>query len=140
MKRIIGIILCAALCFGTLCSCSANKKTVLTVGEAEIDSEIFAYFFSEAYSFAESNGGETPAWRKVAGLENMDQDAWLAGSELKQDWFNVYKANYRIKFRNTLQTFFTSFQRKDYNGGSLAELINKTNEAYDASKPTENLR
>ena len=58
MKRIIGIILCAALCFGTLCSCSANKKTVLTVGEAEIDSEIFAYFFSEAYSFAESNGGD----------------------------------------------------------------------------------
>lgn len=89
---------------------------------------------------AESNGGETPAWRKVAGLEIMDQDAWVAGKELKQEWFNVYKANYRIKFRNTLQAFFTSFQRKDYNGGSLTELIKKTNEDYNAAKPTENLR
>lgn len=89
---------------------------------------------------AESNGGETPAWRKVAGLEEMDQDAWLAGEELKQDWFNVYKSNYRIKFRDTVQTFFNAFQRKDYNGGSLTELIRKTNESYNASKPEENLR
>ena len=89
---------------------------------------------------AESNGGETPAWRKVAGLEKMDQDAWLAGEELKQDWFNVYKSNYRIKFRDTLQTFFSSFQKKNYKDGSLADLIKKTNDAYNAAKPTENLR
>ena len=89
---------------------------------------------------ADSNGGETPAWRKVAGFDGMDQDAWLAGEELKQVWFNVYKSNYRIKFRETVQTFFMSFQRKDYNGGSLAELIKKTNDAYLAAKPQENLR
>ena len=89
---------------------------------------------------AKENGGETPAWRKVKGLEHMDQDAWFSGEELKQEWFNIYKANYRIKFRQTIQTFFTSFQRKDYNGGSLAELIEKTNDNYNAAKPTENLR
>ena len=89
---------------------------------------------------AETNGGETPAWRKVEGLESMDQDAWLAGEELKQDWFNVYKANYRIKFRSTIETFFRGFQRKDYNGGSLSELIRKTNDSYNAANPTENLR
>ena len=89
---------------------------------------------------AESNGGETPAWRKVAGLEDMAQDVWLAGEELAQDWFNVYKSNYRIKFRTTVEAFFRSFQRKNYNDGSLAELIRKTNDAYDAAEPTKNLR
>lgn len=89
---------------------------------------------------AETNGGEIPAWRKAVGFENMSQDAWLAGSELKQEWFNVYKANYRIKFRNTIQTFFTSFQKKDYSDGSLAALITKTNENYNVAKPQENLR
>jgi len=89
---------------------------------------------------AETNGGETPAWRKVKGLEHMDQDAWLAGNDLKQEWFNVYKSNYRIKFRNTIQTFFMSFQRKDYNGGSLEELIRKTNDNYNAANPTDNRR
>ncbi len=58
MKKIIGIILCAVLCLGMLCSCSAKKQTVLSVGQAEIDSEIFAYFFSEVYSQAESSGGD----------------------------------------------------------------------------------
>jgi ABC-type glycerol-3-phosphate transport system substrate-binding protein len=83
---------------------------------------------------------EDGAWRHVPGLEDMDQDAWLAGEELKQEWFNVYKANYRVKFRDTVQTFFRGFQKKDFNGGSLAELIKRTNEAYNAAKPTENLR
>ncbi len=58
MKKIIGIILCAVLCFGMLCSCSAKNQTVLSVGQAELDSEIFAYFFSEVYSFAESSGAD----------------------------------------------------------------------------------
>ncbi len=89
---------------------------------------------------AQSNGGETPAWRKVAGLEHMDQDAWLAGTELTQDWFNVYKANYRIKYRTTVQSFFMSFQRKNYNEGSLASLIQKTNDDYNAASPKDNLR
>ena len=50
MKKIISLILCATVCFGVLCSCSTSKKTVLTVGQAQVDSEVFAYFFSEVYS------------------------------------------------------------------------------------------
>lgn len=87
-----------------------------------------------------TSDGKTPAWKTVEDLESMDQDAWLAGTELKQDWFNVYKSNYRIKFRNTIQTFFTSFQRSNYGSGSLTELINKTNESYNAAEPQKNLR
>ena len=61
MKKFIGIILCTALCLGTLCSCSSKKEAVLTVGEAEISSEVFAYFYSEAYTLAESTGGDVNA-------------------------------------------------------------------------------
>ena len=90
---------------------------------------------------AETNGGVIPAWRKMEGLEHMNQDAWVAGDELKQDWFNIYQATYRIKFRNTIQTFFQNFQRSDYNaGGSLDSLISKTNSNYAATKPQDYLR
>ena len=90
---------------------------------------------------AETNGGVTPAWRKMEGLEHMNQDAWVAGDELKQDWFNIYQATYRIKFRDTIQTFFQNFQRADYNaGGSLDTLISKTNSNYAATKPQDYLR
>ena len=57
MKKVISLILCAAVCLGILCSCSASKKTVLTIGEAQIDSEVFSYFFSQVYSAVESSGG-----------------------------------------------------------------------------------
>ncbi len=61
MKKVISLILCVAVCFGVLSSCSASKKAVLTVGEAQVDSEVFAYFFSEVYSAAERNEGEMPS-------------------------------------------------------------------------------
>lgn len=90
---------------------------------------------------AETNGGVTPAWRQIEGLEHMDQDAWVAGAELKQDWFNIYQAAYRIRFRNTIETFFRNFQRSDYGaGGSLDSLIAKTNSNYAATKPQSYLR
>ncbi len=58
MKKIISLILCAAVCFGVLCSCSTSEKIVLTVGEAQVDGEVFAYFFSEVYSERESSGAD----------------------------------------------------------------------------------
>lgn len=58
MKKIISLILCVAVCLGVLCSCSTSKKTVLTVGEAQVDSEVFAYFFGEVYGEWERNGGD----------------------------------------------------------------------------------
>ena len=90
---------------------------------------------------AETNNGVVPAWRKVEGLDHMNQDAWIAGEEMNQDWFNIYQATYRIRFRNTIQTFFQNYQRSDYGaGGSLDELIAKTNSNYVAIKPQNYLR
>ena len=88
----------------------------------------------------ESNGGVTPAWRNVAGLENMDHDAWVEGEDLVQDWYYIYKANTRITFRTTITNFFKGFNNKNYNDGTLSELINKTNQAYAASNPKDSLR
>ncbi len=61
MKKIIAIILCAVLCLCTLCACSPKKETVMVIGEAEIGSEVFAYFYSEVYTLAESSGGNVNA-------------------------------------------------------------------------------
>ncbi len=61
MKKFISLILCAAICLLVLCSCSANKQTVISIGQAEVNSEIFAYFFSDVYSKAESSGADLMA-------------------------------------------------------------------------------
>ena len=58
MKKTISLILCAAVCFGMLCSCSAKKQTVLNIGQAEVDNEVFAYFYSEVYAAAEREGAD----------------------------------------------------------------------------------
>lgn len=90
---------------------------------------------------AETNGGVTPAWREVEGLAHMDHDAWIAGGELVQDWFNCYKAANRISFRDTIQAFFRSFQTSDYaSGGDLDALLSKTNNNYAAINPQSCLR
>ena len=88
----------------------------------------------------ESNGGKEPAWRKVASLGAMDNDAWVAGNELSQDTYNIFKADKRNAFRNVVRTFYTNLIKTNYNDGSLAELITKTEQSYSLQKPTSNLR
>lgn len=58
MKRIICVVLCLALAAAAFSGCSARKSTVLTVGEAQVDSEIFAYYFDKVYAATESEGGD----------------------------------------------------------------------------------
>lgn len=89
---------------------------------------------------AETNGGVEPAWRKVESLSGMNHDAWVAGGELRQDTFNIFKTEKRSAFRSHLKTFFINFQRSNYNVGSLATLISETERQYNNLKPTDNLR
>ena len=89
---------------------------------------------------AESNGGKEPAWRKVVSLGSMDNDAWVAGNELSQDTYNIFKADKRNAFRNVVRTFYTNLIKTNYNDGDLATLITKTEQSYSLQKPTNNLR
>lgn len=57
MKKILSILLCAVLVCTAFAGCAQKKKTVMTVGAAEIDNEIFAYFFDEIYSKTQQEGG-----------------------------------------------------------------------------------
>lgn len=88
---------------------------------------------------AETNGGVTPAWRKVESLGNMSHDAWVAGGELSQDTFNIFKTEKRAAFRSVVKTFFINLQRSNYNVGSLADLIADTEKQYSNQKPSDNL-
>ncbi|MBQ4054013.1 MAG: hypothetical protein IJD33_06705, partial [Clostridia bacterium] len=81
-----------------------------------------------------------PAWRNVASLGSMDNDAWVAGNELSQDTYNIFKADKRNAFRNVVRTFYTNLVLDNYNDGSLAALITKTEQSYSLQKPTNNLR
>lgn len=56
-KRLLLIMMCLGLVLSAFSGCAGRKTTVLTVGEAEVNSEIFAYFFNKAYSAVEAEGG-----------------------------------------------------------------------------------
>ena len=58
MKKLLSILLCLALVSACFCGCTQKKQTVMTVGAAEIDNEIFAYFFDEVYSQTKQDGGD----------------------------------------------------------------------------------
>ena len=58
MKKLLCISLCLVLAAAAFTGCSAVGKTVLTIGEAKVDSEIFAYYFDGVYAATESEGGD----------------------------------------------------------------------------------
>lgn len=88
----------------------------------------------------ETNGGVTPAWRKVEMLGSMSNDAWVAGGELRQDTFNIFKETRRLTMRNVVRTFFGNIQKSNYNEGSLAKLIEATEKNYKNNNPSGSLR
>lgn len=61
MKRFVSILTLASLCVTAFSGCAAfaGSKAALKVGEAEVDSRVFAYFYDEAYGEAEADGGDT---------------------------------------------------------------------------------
>lgn len=89
---------------------------------------------------AETNGGETPAWRKVESLGSMSHDAWVAGGELRQDTYNIFKAEKRNAIRSVTKIFFANLQRANYNEGTLTDLISETVRSYNLQHPTAHLR
>ena len=78
-------------------------------------------------------------WRKVEALGSMDHDAWVAGGELQQKTYNIFKAEKRMIMRNTMYTFFANFQMETYNEGSLSELITKTQKNFNNQNPNTHL-
>ena len=88
---------------------------------------------------AESNGGEIPAWRKVESLGTMDNEAWVAGKELRQDLFYIYNPRKRNTFRQELKSFFVSLQKSNYGEGSLEKLVESTSRNYANQKPSNHL-
>lgn len=80
------------------------------------------------------------AWRHVEDLQGMNHDAWIAGGELKQDWFDIYTSNSRAGFRGAFATFFTNFTKENYGFGSLADLFARLQTDYSALDPKANVR
>ena len=70
----------------------------------------------------------------------MNHDAWVAGGELRQDTYNIFKAEKRNAIRNITKMFFASLQAKNYNQGSLQVLIDDTIRNYNLQNPTNHLR
>lgn len=82
---------------------------------------------------------EDGEWRKVESLGDMNHEAWVAGGELKQDTYNIFKADKRNKFRNVVNVFFGNLLKSNYNDGSLSKLITATEKSYNLNSPGNEL-
>ena len=85
---------------------------------------------------AESNGGVEPAWRKVENLGDMDNVAWVAGKELKQDLFNIYRPKTRPELREVIKFFFIDLQKYSNDKDYLDDLIAARSKEYKNKAPT----
>jgi ABC-type glycerol-3-phosphate transport system substrate-binding protein len=112
-----------------------SKEGQEVAGETGLNIPVLKQLYS-----AESNGGETPAWKKVESLGSMSHDAWVAGGELRQDTYNIFKAEKRNALRSVTRTFFANLQRANYNEGSLTKLIEETVRSYNLQNPTAQIR
>jgi ABC-type glycerol-3-phosphate transport system substrate-binding protein len=80
-------------------------------------------------------------WRKVEVLGSMHHDAWVAGGELRQDTYNIFKPKTRLAFRNTLRDFWAVYQKANYGDDTkgLAGLIEGAYKAYNLNDPAGSL-
>ena len=85
---------------------------------------------------AENNGGVEPAWRKVANLAEMDNEAWVAGKELRQDLFNIYQPKKRPELREVIKFFFIDLQKYSDDKDYLDDLIAARSKEYKNKAPT----
>ncbi len=84
---------------------------------------------------------DSGAWREVEGLESMNHDAWIAGGELKQDWYDFYVIETRTGFRNAIENFFVNYAKSNYgHKDGFAGLLQNTNKTFNDMNPKGSLR
>lgn len=106
-------------------------------GETGLNIPVLKKLYSE-----ETNGGKTPAWRKVESLGDMSHDAWVAGGELRQDTFNIFIPEKRMTFRNEVRAFFVKLQGTNYydyadktGEETISDLLSSVVQSYALCKP-----
>lgn len=84
------------------------------------------------------DAGSAAKWKNVEGLNTMNHEAWIAGGELKQDWYTVYKSDYRYALSTKFRDFFLNYIKSDYGygKGSLTDMIATMESSYDYSGKT----
>lgn len=82
----------------------------------------------------------TGAWRDAEGLEGMNHDAWVAGGELKQDWYDIFNPISRSGFRGVFEGFFNNFIKSNYGKETLSALFDFYKKEFRALDPTNSIR
>lgn len=88
---------------------------------------------------AETNGGKTPAWRQVEKLGDMDNEAWVAGGEMKQDLFNIYQPKKRPALRALIKNLFLDLQKFSNDPEYLDTIIENHTRNYKNARPMDSL-
>lgn len=134
MKKIISLILCAVMCLGVLCSCSAKKQTVLSIGQAEVDSEIFAYFFSEVYGAAERGGGDLMATDELTAAAIDRCREYVASTTLFSKWQLSLSADSKMSIATSTEEEWKLYGDYYKDSGISKQTVAKINEANEYRK------
>ncbi len=132
MKKLAAALLAVFIIF-SLCSCTAQKKTVLTVSGAEIDSEIFTYYADKVISRPTDYGlTENPVDSDIkAAVINECKKYLAANTEFRDAGLSLSSAE-KTDISQTVNDFWVRFENHYKKIGVSKQTLTKifTSDAY----------
>lgn len=139
MKRLFAA-LTAVFMIASLCACTAQKKTVLTISGTEIDSEIFAYFLDKVVHRPVDYGlTDNPVDKDLKSAAINECKKYLAANTRFRDAGLSLSSAEKVDISQTVNDFWIRFENHYSEIGVSKQTLTKiiTSEKYRDSLFTE---
>lgn len=139
MKKLAAALL-AVLIILSLCSCSAEKKTVLTISDAEINNEIFTYYADKVIQRPTDYGlTENPIDSDVKEAAINECKKYLAANTKFRDAGLSLSASQKTEIAQSVNDFWIRFENHYKEIGVSKQTLTKilTSDAYNDALFTE---
>lgn len=140
MKKLFAVIV-AAFIILSLCSCTARKKTVLTVSGTKINSEIFTYYLDKVISRPSDYGLENnPIDKDIKAATVNECKKYLAANTRFRDAGLSLSSSEKVEISQNVNNFWTRFENHYKEIGVSKQTLTKifTSDSYKNAIFTEN--
>ncbi len=132
MKKTVAALLAALMIF-SLCACTAQKKTVLTVSGTEIDSEIFTYYLDKVVNRPTDYGlTDNPIDKDIKAATVTECKKYLAANTMFRDAGLSLSSAEKVEISQTVNDFWVRFENHYNEIGVSKQTLTKilTSDAY----------
>ncbi|MBQ2904130.1 MAG: hypothetical protein IJE48_07015 [Clostridia bacterium] len=139
MKKTVAVLLAVIMIF-SLCACTAQKKTVLTISGTEIDSEIFTYYLDKVVHRPTDYGlTDNPVDKDIKAKTIDECKKYLAANTDFRDAGLSLSSAEKVDISQTVNDFWVRFENHYKEIGVSKQTLTKvfTSEAYKEAIFTE---